>query len=73
MVTGRPRIPDAERAEVDLRLKLPPETYAYLCRIAVRYDVHVNVVARKMIMREAARLREPATSQSAQPPVSRRA
>jgi len=52
---GRPPL-GPDKAEVDMRLKLPPYTYAWLCRIATRYDLHVNVVARKMLVREAERL-----------------
>jgi len=62
---GRPALQPQERAEVDMRLKVPPETYAYLCRIAVRHDIHVNVVARRVLMREAARLNGHAAPESA--------
>ena len=48
---GRPSLPPERRAVVDIRLKLDPEVYERVCRIARRANKPVKVIARIMIER----------------------
>lgn len=47
---GRPRLPPEQRPQT-IRVKLPADMHDALCRAAVRYELAVNAVVRRLVER----------------------
>jgi hypothetical protein len=53
---GRKTLSETERLVNDIRLKLNDPTYNGLCRLALKFDLDVTVIARRILERETIRL-----------------